>query len=341
MYSSPQKLRPGLGVLALLLVPTACSDYALRRETPRLEVGAEALEFGQVVRGTRATLTFNARNAGQAPLTLHSLALVAGSSEELGVGTPGPITLAPGDAAPLEVSYTPEASGWDYGELDLQSDDPDQPLLRLAVSGQGVEPALDVDPETLWFGEVSPGSSASRVVDLMARGDGRLRIEALELPSSGLFSLSLPESVTLPGLFAPGEGFAVEVTFTPADDTPVEDELLIRSSDPEDPLVAVRLLGNSAASGDEGPTAEITTPNWGAYLLLGEPAVLEGVVVDDADPPPNLLVAWYAGSTLLGVSTPDTSGRVQIETSAIPEGAQTLRLRAVDTGGPTMASGRW
>ncbi|MCB9791886.1 MAG: hypothetical protein H6741_04090 [Alphaproteobacteria bacterium] len=147
--------------------------------------------------------------------------------------------------------------------------------------------------------------------------------------------LALPSGVELPQRLSPGSGFTLAVEYAPDQVAPHEGELLIRSNDPENPVVSVRLLGNAEGTGLGPPTVEITSPDWGNYLLLGEVAELRGCVVDDADPPPNLLTAWYSDSQLVGVVTaPLTApGQVALDTDALPLGEQTLTLRAVDSAG--------
>lgn len=318
----------------LLLLLSACIEQQVSALDPSLELSADALDFEEVVRGTRVTLTFFARNEGGGVLQVDSLALTEASDPTFSVDALEVDRIDPGEELPLRVSYAPEEIGVDWGELELITDDPERPTRRVSLSGEGVDPRLDVDPEALWFGDVLAGDSRSLDVDLTARGQGWLNIQEITLDDAeGVFSVSWPDEIELPQRLSPGSGFTLAVEYAPDQVAPHEGELLIRSNDPENPVVSVRLLGNAEGDGLGPPTVEITSPDWGNYLLLGEVAELRGSVVDDADPPPNLLTAWYSDSQLLGVVTADGSGRVALDTDALPLGEQTLTLRAVDSAG--------
>ena len=320
--------------MLLVLALISCSDYQLRRQEPELELSAGSLDFDQVVLGAQRTGTITARNVGLGVLSLDSVTV--SGSDDLTLSPLASDQIDPGEELSIAVSYAPSETGVDVGELLIVSNDPTRPELSVPLAGAGVEPSIDVDPETLWFGAVAPGDSATLTVDVNARGEGRLRIDeiAFAAQEADAFTLTLPASVTLPTVLEPGEGFSFDVTFAPADDSPWDGALVIWSTDPDDPGVGVRLLGNTGSTGEAPPEAEITDPDWGGYLISGDSVTLRGVVTDDADDPEDLLVAWYADGSLLGVATPDASGRVTYETDALPEGESVVvRLTALDSTG--------
>lgn len=320
--------------LLVLLGLSACTDYQVSAQDPALELSAESLDFEEVVRGTRVTLTFFARNEGGGVLHLDSVGLTEATDASFSLDALESDRIEPGEELSIRVSYAPDQISVDRGELEIISDDPERPTRRVSLSGEGVDPRLDVDPEALWFGDVSPGDSRTLSADLTARGQGWLNVREISLEDeTGSFSWTLPSGVELPHRLSPGSGFSLSVEYAPEEQAPHEAALLIHSNDPEDPVVSVRLLGNAEGDGLEPPTVEITSPDWGNYLLLGEPVELRGVVFDDADAPPNLLCAWYADGQLVGTCTPDESGQVSLTTDALPLGEQTLTLRAIDSVG--------
>ncbi|MCB9759008.1 MAG: choice-of-anchor D domain-containing protein [Alphaproteobacteria bacterium] len=322
--------RSPLALLALL----ACSEYQVNEQHPRMVLPIDTLDFEQVVRGTRVTLTVSVENAGRAPLLIDAARLTEATSADFAIVDLEADEIAAGEGAALSVSYTPDAVGQDLGELELETNDPEQPTRRLGLIGYGVEPRIDVDPETLWFGDVTPPAERTLTVDLAARGQGWLSVRDVVLDGdTAPFTYALPSSVSLPHRMSPGAGFSIDVTYKPTDTLEARAELLIHSNDPLEPVVAVRLLGNVEGEGIEPPSVEITDPDWGNYLLAGETASLRGVVVDDADPPENLLCAWYANGLLLGTSTPDSAGNVALDTDTLPVGEVTLALRALDSAG--------
>lgn len=321
--------------MLLLTLLFACSDYRLSKQQPDLRVSASAVDFGDVVIDTSRTGTLKISNAGGGVLNLDRVGLE--SAETFTLATLDGDAVDPGASLDLSVTYAPVSVGMDTGSLEIVSDDPDSPLLVLPLTGFGVQPEIDIDPEVLWFGDVAVGDTKTLSVDVNARGRGTLQLDGLDFQAdeAEAFSISLPSGLSLPSRLEPGTGFSFDVTFTPTDERAWDGALLLSSNDPVQPIAAVSLLANADGSGVAPPTVEITSPDWGTYLQEGEPVTLSGVVVDDADAPSNLLAIWYANGALLGSSKPDDSGLVTLDTDALPAGDVTLRLAAMDSAGLT------
>ena len=313
-------------MLFFLLAASCQPETGITEGEPELIVEVDELDFDEVVIGAQVTLTFELQNDGIGVLELDPV-LSTGTSERYTV-TSYPSEVDPRSTSEISVRLAPDELGEVSGVLELHSNDPDNPLVEVDLVGEGVEPHIDVDPETLWFGDIALGGSSTLPVDIVARGQGRLRIDTLELEDeAGVFSFST--DVELPHKLDSGTGIALDVTFEPTDEEPAEGNLLIATNDPDDPVVAVRLLGNTEEVGAP-PSVEITRPDWGNYFIEGEVVSLEGIAVDDGGPD-DLLVAWYADGSLLGTSVPDGSD-VSLETD-LPAGDLTITLRALDGTG--------
>lgn len=317
----------------LLLALLACSENELKALDPSLSVAVDALDFEEVVVGTQRTGTLTISNEGGGTLNIDDVALEGSADFTLEEALPD--SIAPRDEVAVPVRYTPDAIGPDSGTLTLLTDDPESPTRALRLTGEGVEPEIDIDPETLWFGTVEPGDSVTRSVDINARGQGALIIDDIGLvdDAAEVFSYVLPDGLSLPMWMEPGTGFTIDVTFAPTDLAAWDAELYITSNDPDDADARVRLLGNSDETGEEAPQVEITRPDWGNQIRYGTTVTLSGVAIDDATAPEDLVVLWYADGSLLGSSTPDETGAVSLETSALPLGEITLRLAALDADG--------
>jgi len=136
--------------------------------------------------------------------------------------------LAPGEAAKIDVSYSPERPGADADALIIASNDPSYPETLVALSGSGkVLPDCDftLNPSSLAFGQVDKGSDAVLPFDIVNDGTdeclvNQFQIEGLD-PGGGDGSpsaFSLPDhpagastTVIIPG----GEALEVEVRFAP------------------------------------------------------------------------------------------------------------------------------
>ncbi|MCP4921495.1 MAG: choice-of-anchor D domain-containing protein [Proteobacteria bacterium] len=308
----------------MLLIWLACtSETGITEGEPRLELPVDALDFDEVVIGSQVTLSFDLENSGIGILEVDGMAADGGFDVTSDV-----IDVDARSTSTVSVRFAPAAVGPAEGELVITSNDSEAPHV-VSLSGEGVEPHIDVDPETLWFGDVVEGGVVTLPVDVVARGQGRLRIDAIELSDPSVFSVELPSGVELPHKLESGTGIELEVTFT-SDGETWDSDLLIGSNAPDASVTAVRLLANAEEAGGS-PDVEITSPDHGNYFQVGETVLLEGVTVDDGGPE-NLIIAWYADSTLLGSSTADAGGYTSLSTE-LPEGEVRVTLRAVDGTG--------
>ena len=104
---------------------------------PRLQVTARH-DFGEVhvVRGgapgPRVTLTVE--NRGGSPLTFGPPALAVGSAASLSLQTAALPTLSPGGRGTLDVVFSPTTVGTSTGALVLTSNDPDRPMVTVALT---------------------------------------------------------------------------------------------------------------------------------------------------------------------------------------------------------------
>lgn len=309
----------------MLWLLLACNEYRVEAGEGRLDAPS-LVTFEHVVVGSRAVATVSLDNAGIGELTLDAaswspatdLALTATLQYE---------TVAPGEQGELTITFEPEQVGQGEATLILTSDDPTLPEHTLVVRTDAVHPELDVDPETLWL-TAAVGETVEADVDLVARGTGTLRIQALELDAPFMVS-----GADLPLSLDSGTGVTLTVSVTAESEDPVQADLLIASNDPDQPIAPVRIYLNGT-SGEGPPTAEITAPDWGAQHWTTDTVALRGLAVDQGDAPQDLLVAWYQDGSLLGSSVPDDAGRVSLDTT-LPAGELELTLRVLDSQGNT------
>jgi hypothetical protein len=96
-----------------------------------------SLDYGSLPEGASATDTVTITNIGLSNLVLSGTALDGESSADFApLGDPAPITLPPGQAIRLEVAYSPSDEGEDSGRLQIESDDPINPLVEVPLSGR-------------------------------------------------------------------------------------------------------------------------------------------------------------------------------------------------------------
>jgi hypothetical protein len=107
--------------------------------TPDIAVSPSNLSFGAVPPGGSATLGVMVSNIGDGDLDVIAVSLGGGTSSDFAItSTDGlPAVLAPGEMAEVEVTFTPMGTALETGTLEIQSDNPDEALAVVDLSGSG------------------------------------------------------------------------------------------------------------------------------------------------------------------------------------------------------------
>jgi Abnormal spindle-like microcephaly-assoc'd, ASPM-SPD-2-Hydin len=107
---------------------------------PDISVSPLIYDFGDVELGSTSTVLINISNEGDADLTVDDISLQSGLCEDFTV-TPVtlPLVIPPEDTEDVEITYTPSEVGSCLGVLEIASDDPDEPVVEVELSGTGIE----------------------------------------------------------------------------------------------------------------------------------------------------------------------------------------------------------
>jgi len=194
--------------LALVLFVSAWPlSYAAAQ---RLQSNPSSYDYGQVQVGTSKQYSFQLTNTGTRSLTISSKQKKGPAFSFSNF--PLPITLQPGQTAPMTVNFKPTSTAQKSATITLISNALN-PSLTVKVSGTGVNAnavTLGVSPTSLNFGNVTVGASASLPLTLAA-ANGSVTISAAQANSS---EFTLP-GLTLPKTIAAGQSVAVTIAFSP------------------------------------------------------------------------------------------------------------------------------
>lgn len=102
--------------------------------TPDIEVSTVALDFGAVRIGGSKSRTIQISNAGSGALVVNS---ISSDSASFILSENPAFTLQPAEIREVTVTFTPPAKGPYNGHLDIQSNDPDEGLVIVNLSGSG------------------------------------------------------------------------------------------------------------------------------------------------------------------------------------------------------------
>lgn len=116
-------------------------------------------------------------------------------------------------------------------------------LYKVNLGGSGT-PDISV-PTAFDFGNVTINNTGTWNMVVQNTGDGQLVLEDMSFPDDVPFSVD----ETFPIEIAPGESFAIEVTFAPTVLGEYEITAILHSNDPSDPATSITLNGTGLESG--------------------------------------------------------------------------------------------
>jgi len=193
----------GDGDLGTPGVPTFSSD---------ISIDLTVLDFDTVFVNESGTLDLTITNNGNAQLQIDSLY----TSSDL-------FTLSIDDSlietsAILSITYTPVEFGLDTGTAYIKSNDPDEGLVQISLSGFGyyLSPNIELSAYSINFGGVMDGLTGTQLLHVYNTGDAGLELDTIYC--TGNFSV-MPSN----GTVNIGDTLALEVTFAPDDETSFEE----------------------------------------------------------------------------------------------------------------------
>lgn len=219
--------------LALFVIDISTGDYELpisgRGVLPHVswQPAGENFDFGQVIVGTEGVIDVTFHNDGLAPLELFNLRMDPAPENNF-LAVPGDDAIIdPGQDYIVSLRYSPPIGGVDGPEeqhLYFNTTDPDYPDVVFNLSGEPIDPQMDIDPavDPYDFGEVEFGNSKTATFILTNIGTGQLEINGLTLSEDSMdsgYALDT-QGATFPiYLDSPTRQaeYAFTVTFTPPD----------------------------------------------------------------------------------------------------------------------------
>lgn len=261
---------------------------------PDIEVSPSSLDFGSVLRNCTADpQTVTVRNVGEAELVIHHIALEGSGSSAFGLSA-SPVNLQPGEELTFTVDFTPTAWTSFAVQAVVDSNDPDEPLSGVDLTGIGAEDQMfeevftqsyNTSVDVLWVVDNS-GSMSSAINQVMVNFDHFIdQFLALGLDFHlGVVTTDMDNPTQAGRLQGP--------------------TLVIDASnpDPHAAFLEVVNLGTSGSGSEKGFAATqaalteplLSTANAG---FLREDAALATIVVTDEDEDSNLTASvfssWY------------------------------------------------
>ncbi len=220
--------------------PCACPDPpgrpALVARPSRVEVGA--LEVGQQVEVEVSIV--NVGDAGS------SFSMRVEGGRAFGLASSAQGALAPGESMQVVVLFSPlEPIG--YESTLVVEDVSGRSGVSVPLSGRGVslEACAFIEPGSVDFGRVEIGQRASTMISIFNCGQRPLEVE-MALPAPAFpFQVSSAERFEV----GAGEVALLEVSFAPVEDGRFAALLVLRTSDPAQPVVQIPIVGQAFTLG--------------------------------------------------------------------------------------------
>ncbi len=244
---------PSLGLFAALADGTV-REFP-RITAPRIAVEPMNLEYGKVDVGATRDKLVTVSNTGFLELDVTKSSLAGPQADQWKVVEGGaPFALAPGASRVLKVRFAPSAAGEAGAKLQFHSNDPNAPLVEVALAGEGVEPHVPdiaARPEKLRFGPVEIGKQAEKILEISNKGDADLKVSKMELRGSNADQYKILDAEA-PFVLAPGKTKKIMVQFSPTAENRQIAHIRFYSNDPDEDVFNVFMTGRGVPS----PTAQ-------------------------------------------------------------------------------------
>jgi hypothetical protein len=213
---------------------------------PVITAAPNPMAFGTVNSATAVTQNLTVGNAGGAALVVTAISDPSGAFSI--VNKPAlPVTIQPGQGTQLTVRFAPMAAQNFAGSFTIQSNDPAAPVLTVNLSGTGTGTPVSNLQLTTTLLDFAGGESSS-AIEVMNTGNADLVISSIALPAAPFFVTGFPG---LPAVVRPGEGFVLNVAFTPAGAGVFSGTITIVTNDPDQLITAVHLRGTSTPTNEQ------------------------------------------------------------------------------------------
>ena len=246
---SPQALGPLAATLTILAdVGMAVLSLTCNGVAPMVTVTPNKLDFGGVpVMQKSAPKTFTIGNSGTDALNVTGLLITGANLNDFdfAVQPKLPFAINPKATAAIQVTFTPNDHAMESASVDLVSDDPLMPNVKIPLTGTGLQPGFEIDKMDLDFGTVMVGGVATRDLVIKNSGDGPITISRISTDgmAKAYYSVDRASNITI----ADGKSQTVKVSFQPQMGGLAEAKLVITPSVAQLESATVTLTGTGVA----------------------------------------------------------------------------------------------
>ena len=276
------------------------------------------LDFGDLLVGNEATGHITVTNDGSADLVISNITVTG----EFEIDQSGGITIVAGGAETVSVTFDPGAAGSFAGTVTIYSNDISTPTLEFDLAGLALAPqpdmALSSDEDTIadsWhLGNTVRGQTHTETLTITNTGDAPLTISDIAVAAPFTIEGGF---VGDPIVIAPNGSSYVIVSVSGSVRGELSGELVISSSDPEDPVLEID-LATQVVAGVLAVHEDVGSPN-DNEIDFGDVYVGESVV--------RTVTLSNTGDGPLTISTIGIDGNFAMESLATLPGSSDIVLQ--------------
>ena len=248
-----------------LLALLACTDYTVVGTTdgtdqivddrvPDILVNPTNINFGALEVGEAATATEIVSITNEGEGDLHIVSIRPGDDDQpYDILPVGSVLVPPGQSTDFAITFSPETARTYPGSVLIDSDDPDEPTVEVILTGDGIAPIIDVDPQEYDFGLMYIGCENLQPLTISNIGNQELIVSGFTHNTGSedmFFDAADDVNGPLPWNIAPNGSVEVWVEYAPLDDYQDIGYLMVDSNDPFSPTYMATQSGNGAFYGE-------------------------------------------------------------------------------------------
>ncbi len=199
-----------VAVLGLVFHACNCGRPMVTKTEASLSLPVEEYDFGVVPEGTSKSGKFRIDNVGRAAVNV-TITFVQGDwSTDFAFASPV-TSIEPSGFTEVPIVFTPVGAGSDEALIEVKTDQPDDPVLKLKVKGGPIYPQLAFEPDPLSFAPANM-TIETKTANIKSVGNAGLNVRSVGVAANGNpdFSVIPPN---LPVKLLPGEKVPVRVEY--------------------------------------------------------------------------------------------------------------------------------
>lgn len=218
---------------------------------PALIVSPSSLDFGTIPVGESLSKTVKISNASCSScpdaLTL-DLSAFQCSKPEFTVAPPSDASLAPGESASIQVTFTPTSNSQKNATLTFHTTDPLYPTKTIDMTADAEATSIDPSTMNLSFGGTHLGTTATQVLSIHNKGSAPLTVSSIASSSSRVtatpsnFGLAAGATQTVQVRYTPSAATALNLTTEVLNGT-----LTVNSNDSNLPQMVLDMAGHATS----------------------------------------------------------------------------------------------